>query len=107
MWARVSRFKGPVDRVDEDILDSKRRAGEVASIPGSRGIYYLVDRETGDAMALTLWESEQALRASEEQADRIRKESASQVGAEIVEVRRFEVAIEPADVRGEAGERAA
>jgi heme-degrading monooxygenase HmoA len=107
MWARVSRFKGPVESVEEDILDSKRRAEDLAGIAGSRGMYYLVDRASGEAMAVTLWESEQALRASEEQADRIRDESVRRIGGKIVDVKRYAVVIEPADLRGEAEERAA
>jgi heme-degrading monooxygenase HmoA len=107
MWARVSRFKGPVDRVDEDIRDSKDRVRELAGIPGSRGAYYLVDRESGETMAVTLWESEQTLRESEEAADRIRQEGVREVGGEIIDVKRFEVVVEPADTRGETQRRAA
>ena len=42
-------------------------------------------------VGITLWESEDALRESEEAANRLRSDSSSTGGAEIVSVERFEV----------------
>lgn len=95
MWARVSRFRGPPDRIDDDIAQTRQAAEAVAAIPGSRGIYYMVNRESGQTMAVTLWEDEESLRASEEQANKIRQESADQAGQEIAGVERYEVAYQP------------
>ncbi len=99
MWARVSRFTGPTDRIDEDIRDSREAAKQLLdTTSGSKGLYYLVDRENGRSMAVTLWESEEALRASEEAAARVREDSTERVGGAIVSVERYEVALDPAEV---------
>lgn len=97
MWARVSRFRMPAERIGDDIEASKEAARSVKDIPGSRGLYYLVDRETGQTMAITLWDDEKSLRASEERANQIRKDSTDQAGGEILGVERYEVAMQPDD----------
>lgn len=103
MWARVSRFAEPKDRIDEDIEDSRRLITELLSkTTGNKGVYYLVDRTKGQTMAITLWESEEAMRASEQEAARIRQESTQRLGGEILGVDHYEVAIQPADVMAAA-----
>ena len=37
----------------------------VRKIAGFSGVLFLADRETGKALSITLWESEQAMRDSE------------------------------------------
>ncbi|MEU7601195.1 hypothetical protein AB0B78_01315 [Streptomyces sp. NPDC040724] len=64
---------------------------QVEDVPGFRGVYYLVDRATGVAKSLTLWEDERTMRDSEEQAARIREETAQREGQQIVSVEHFEV----------------
>lgn len=99
MWARVSRFAEPKDRVDDDIRNSREAARElVEQSQGSEGVYYLVDRETGLGMAVTLWESEQAMRDSERVAARIREAANAQVQGEILGVEHYEVVVQPSDV---------
>ena len=54
----------------------------------------LVDRQTGSAIAITLWQDEQALRASEERANALRAQAAEQMGASgEPTVERYEVAV--------------
>jgi hypothetical protein len=55
----------------------------------------LVDRESGKALTMTLWESEEAMHATEEEADRLRGESAEAASATVEGVERYEVAISP------------
>ena len=99
MWARVSKFMEPRNRIDDDIRDSKESVKELLDrTSGSEGVYYLVDREAGRTMAITFWESEEALRASEDVAARIREESTARIGGDIVTVEHYEVALQPSDV---------
>jgi len=87
VFARVSTYSGAPDRVDESIREGREQiVPAVRQIPGCKGLLYLVDRSTGKAMSVTLWENEEAMRASEEAANQIRGES--------VQVDRFEVAID-------------
>lgn len=95
MWARVSRFEGPIDRVDEDIRGIGEVVEKAKQMAGFRGLYYLVNRESGQTVAVTLWEDEQAMRASEEGANRIRQESAGRTAAVITAVEHYEVVAQP------------
>ena len=55
----------------------------------------LVDRQTGSAIAITLWEDERTLRASEERANALRAEAAEGMGAsDQPTVERYEVVFE-------------
>lgn len=90
--ARMSTFSGDPAMSDDDI----RRAiddvlGDLRSIDGWRGIVTLVDRATGTQKTMTLWESADALAASERQADALRARAAEQSGGAIAGVERFEV----------------
>ncbi|MFD5408787.1 hypothetical protein ACFV4Q_00275 [Streptomyces nojiriensis] len=64
---------------------------QVQDVPGFRGAYYLVDRATGVAKSLTLWDDERTMMDSEEQAARIREQTAQREGQRIVSVERYEV----------------
>jgi hypothetical protein len=68
----------------------------VQQLDGFEGVYYLVDRESGKALTIILWESEEAMRASEEEADRLRSVSAESASATVQDVERYEVGISPA-----------
>jgi hypothetical protein len=52
------------------------------------GVIALVDRDSGKSITITLWESEDALRASEERADTLRRDIATAGDEEITGVKR-------------------
>jgi heme-degrading monooxygenase HmoA len=90
MHARMSIFEGPPDMIDEGL----RQAREVIlpqADPGFKGIIALTDRQGGKMVGITFWESEEAMRASEEGADRLREESAEAGGGTVAGVERYEV----------------
>jgi hypothetical protein len=60
---------------------------------GYQGILFLGDRWSGKSIAVTLWESEAAMRESEEAANKLRAET-SEGGEEILSVERFEVLVD-------------
>jgi len=95
MYARVSRYEIPVDRLDEDTRGLDETEEKVSAMPGSLGLYYMVDRESGQTMAVTLWEDEQAMRASEAAANQLRQQTTSAVSAKITSVERYEVVAAP------------
>ena len=47
---------------------------------GFKGAYWLADRDAGKLMVFTLWESEQAMRASEDAIKQAREQSGQQGG---------------------------
>jgi len=95
MHARVSTLQGSTDQIDEGI-DRIRdmTVPAVKEVDGFKGILSLIDRQTGKSLTVTLWESEGALQASEEEANRIRREAAGNLGATAEPiVDRYEVAL--------------
>jgi heme-degrading monooxygenase HmoA len=57
---------------------------------GFKGMIALGDPNSGNTLGITFWESEEAVRASEEVANELRQESAETGGDEIVRVERYE-----------------
>ena len=95
MHARVSTIQGPADQIDQGI-DKLRDAvvPAVKQIEGFKGLVSLVDRQTGKGLTVTLWETEEALKASEEAANKLRSEAAENLGATSAPtVEQYEVAI--------------
>jgi heme-degrading monooxygenase HmoA len=95
MFARMSTFEGPAARTAEGIRLARRQILPVARLhEGFRGIYLLSDPETGRSLSITLWETEEDMRVSEEAARRARKESAEGSGEEILSVEHYEVVLD-------------
>lgn len=106
MLARVSTYEGPPDRMEEGISHARERILPAArNIDGFSGILLLADRETGKSLSITLWESEQAMRDSEEEATRLRRESAEAGGETIAGVERYEVSIFEVSLTGQGEEK--
>ena len=63
LYARVTTIAA--EATDEVLAVRERVLLEAAALPGFRGALDLVDRESGRQIAITLWETEEALRASE------------------------------------------
>jgi heme-degrading monooxygenase HmoA len=94
VFARVSTYQGDPGQIDAGLSYARENIlPRVQQVDGFEGVYYLVDRESGKALSITLWESEEAMRASEEAADRLRGESAEAASATVESVERYEVAI--------------
>jgi heme-degrading monooxygenase HmoA len=78
MHARVSTFEGPSEKVDElSRIATERVVPSLKQMDGYRGVLALADRRSGKVLAVTLWESEEAMLQSEGAADRLRSDSAS------------------------------
>jgi hypothetical protein len=94
MFARVSLFKEPVD--DAIRVTRERVAPVVLSLPGSRGGFFLVNRQEGRTLSLTLWESQEALDASAAPIAQLRAERPQHVpGSELVDIGEYEVVLAP------------
>ncbi|MER6101604.1 hypothetical protein ABT115_04450 [Streptomyces sp. NPDC001832] len=92
MFARLSTYEGsPVPAQGDLTANWEATLKQVREVPGFRGVYYLVDRASGKAKSLTLWDDEQTMQASEERATRLREEVAQREGQRVVSVERFEV----------------
>src|SRR5712691_9674448 len=99
MHARVTKFEGPPDQLEAGIKMIKETVIPSAKkLTGFKGGYWLVDRASGKGFGVTLFESEAALKASEDAAAQIR--SQAQSVTKITGVERYEVVaqVEPAMV---------
>jgi hypothetical protein len=91
--ARVTTLRGTPDDVEAGIDNFRANVVPFARNQGT-GAILLVDRQSGNAIAVTLWEDEQSLRASEDAANALRADAADQMGAsETPAVERYEVAV--------------
>lgn len=94
MYARVTRSRAPLERMDEATAWFEETAlPQARSLAGFRGALELVDRTTGEALTITLWESAEAREASENAAAGIRSEGEAVGALEILGVERYEVAV--------------
>ena len=92
MHARVTTLSGPAENVDAGIDNFRTNVAPFVREEG-KGAILLVDRDNGEAIGITLWEDEEAMRASEESANALRASVADQLGAAAPTVSRYEVAV--------------
>jgi heme-degrading monooxygenase HmoA len=95
MHARVSTIYGTAEEGEEGVRSFREQIlPALKEMEGCEGALLLVDRSSGKAVGITFWEDEDALRASEEAAARLRQQAASNVGAsEPPVVERYDVAV--------------
>jgi hypothetical protein len=99
MFARVSTYEDSPDRIDdairnwEQVIAGVEQQLQEAGTP-SQGAMLLVDRKRGKSMTITLWESEEDMRASAEVANKARSQAMEPTGGRIVSVEEFEVTID-------------
>jgi heme-degrading monooxygenase HmoA len=94
MHARVSIFEGSPDQIEEMLSQAREQVlPRARQMDGFKGLIALGDRQSGKTLGITLWESEEAMRASEEAANQMRQESAEAGGEQIAGVERYEVGL--------------
>jgi hypothetical protein len=93
MFARLTRYEGASPEATEEALETKRRVlpTEYGQTEGMKGTVFLVDRDSGTILVMSLWENAEALDGSEEEAARLRDEVTGE--GETASVERYEVAI--------------
>jgi heme-degrading monooxygenase HmoA len=89
MHARVSTYQG--GDAAGIVEGFKSVTGELEQMDGFSHALFLVDPATGDAMSITVWESEDALEASSAQADELRQKGTAPSGSTITSVKHFKV----------------
>ncbi len=95
MYVRATRVQSPPDAIEKGIAYFKEKVVPAAkAAPGNAGAVLLVDRKSGSAVGITLWETAQALSASEQMGITSRTQSAAAMGGSIVNVERFEQVIQ-------------
>lgn len=94
MFARVNRFRDdPAKLQESERIAEQEIIPQMQRVPGFLGVLSLVDRATGVSLAITFWENEEAMRSSEQDADRVRGELKERTGSNVVSVERYEVSL--------------
>ena len=82
MYARSTTFHGRPENIDAGINYVKNEVGPtLTKTDGCRGLSLLIDRETGQCIATSSWESEEAMSASDEQLRPLRDRGRDILGA--------------------------
>jgi hypothetical protein len=91
MFARSSSWTGSPQalRKWEDNVDDV--AAMIRGLPGTAGAMFFIDRSEGQAMTLTLWESEEAALVSDQHAEASRAATIASTDVELVARGRYEV----------------
>lgn len=63
----------------------------VGGLPGNVGAYFVIDRENGEAMTITVWETEEAAKATDAAATQSRSRTVEGTGVSLVRKGRYEV----------------
>jgi heme-degrading monooxygenase HmoA len=103
MHARMTRYEGAASDAIEQALQAKKGVlpTEFGQTEGMKGAVFLVDRERGTVVVISLWRDAQAMRASEDEATRVRDEVTGP--DETASVERYEVALLSVEQAGEIG----
>ena len=95
MHARMSIFEGPPHMIDEGVRQAREvvlpQIKEIDS--GFKGIIALTDRQSGKMVWITFWESEEAMRTSEEAANRLSEQTVDVAGGMVAGMERYEVGL--------------
>jgi heme-degrading monooxygenase HmoA len=93
MFARLTRYEGASPDSIDEALETKKRVlpTEYGQTEGMKGTVFLVDRDSGEILVMSLWEDAEAMNASEGEAARLREEVTS--AGETASVGQYEVAI--------------
>ena len=92
MIARLTIGQGAPDRLETALAQARDVKATVLGMDGCKAFHLLVDRKSGKMAALSLWESEDKLRASEAAINQRRDQAVQAAGAtapatsEVIEV---------------------
>jgi heme-degrading monooxygenase HmoA len=88
----MSTLEGSPNEMDEGLRDVREHVLPLLQQQdGFKGFIALGNHQSGELVGITFWESEQAMRASEELGDRTRSDTAEATGDAIEDVERYEV----------------
>jgi Antibiotic biosynthesis monooxygenase len=92
VYARVNTLQAAPNRID-DVAQVVREVvfPGIRALAGFRGYMVLGSRETGKALGVTLWESEEERRLSEDRAGQIRPRVEAATGGTMEAIEGYEV----------------
>jgi heme-degrading monooxygenase HmoA len=90
----MSTLEGSPNELDEGLHDIREHVLPILQQQdGFKGFIALGNRQSGELIGITFWESEQAMQASEEVGESTRSDTAEDTGDTIADVKRYEVGL--------------
>jgi heme-degrading monooxygenase HmoA len=94
MHARLTTIEAPPDRMDDATRHVQEQVlPQLQQLDGFKGLIALRDRGSGRVRGVAFWESEEALRATDEAAARIRGGVTEATGGTVASVENYEVVV--------------
>jgi heme-degrading monooxygenase HmoA len=94
VYARVSTLEGSPEQIDEGLRFLREEILPTGNEdPGFKGLIALGDRQSGKVLSITLWESEEDMRATEQDANQLRSAWAETSGQEIASIESYEAGL--------------
>ena len=94
MHARMLVIQATPARLDEAICLLHERSADVRRLPGFQHGHLLVDRQRGELVTMTLWESEQAMHDVQPRARELLSGALQAFAGEVPPPRQYEVAFD-------------
>jgi len=95
MYARIAAFENPdLSRVSELLATVRERISAGQDISSARRVFTLVDRDAGELLGITFFDSEEAIRQAEPAFERLGEEIPEELRGKRASVEIYEVAID-------------
>src|SRR4028119_2462324 len=104
MHVRVTTIQGAPDKMgDAERHIQEQTLPQLQEMEGFQGFVALGDRQSGKILGVAFWESEEALRATEEALSSVRSGAAEAAGGTLTSVEKYEVLVNEAPSAGPLG----
>lgn len=104
MHARVTTLEGAPDKMDDATRHLQEQVlPQLRQMDGFEGFIAFGDRQSGKLVGVAFWESEEVLRATEEEVSGVRSEAADAAGGTVAGVEQYEVVVFEAPSAGPVG----
>ena len=104
MHARVTTIQGSPDKMDDATGHLQEQTlPQLRQMEGFEGFVSLGDRQSGKLLGVAFWESEEALRATEQAVSSVRSGAAGAADGIVASVEEYEVLVNEAPSSGPLG----
>src|SRR5918994_3152657 len=104
MYARVTTIQGAPAKMDDAKGHTQEQTlSQLQEMEGFKGFVALGDRNSGKLIGVSFWESEEALRATDEAVSSVRSGAAEAAGGTVASVEQYEVFVNEAPSAGPGG----
>jgi heme-degrading monooxygenase HmoA len=92
MYARVTVTQASPEQFDQDVAYIQEHLlPAVKAMPGIKGAYFLVSRETGKGITISLWDTEEEMQASSATASQARSDAVQSLSVNVQGVDNYEI----------------